>query len=285
VFPFRFLLVAFALVTLIFSARRAAATDFLIFPLKVSLPVQIVSGGQVTKRTLKEHDIVNLALGRPLGTKVDKKTEVLAVASSYDGNDGTVVVFDPSQNGLAQLTTTVAEPTTVDVENAFLNSGRAGVGTVTGTVEATTLGTPALHGLLASTLWGSGAGKSSFAGKASVTGAIGGRLSFTVTENGQTTTLTGFIVKGKGKVGGAPITIFDDGNDPPVCGDGIVQPGIGEECEFNQQAACPGKCNACTCWVCGNARIDPGEICDGATLGVCAQLMVPCQSNCSGCQF
>ncbi len=27
-------------------------------------------------------------------------------------------------------------------------------------------------------------------------------------------------------------------------------------------------CNACTCWVCGNARIDPGEICDGATLGV-----------------
>ena len=127
------------------------------------------------------------------------------------------------------FTTTVAEPTAVDVENAFLNSGRAGVGTLTGTVKATTLGTPALNGLLASTLWGGGAGKSSFAGKASVSGAIGGRLSFT--ENGQTH--TGFIVKGKGKVGGAPLTIFNDGNDPPVCGDGIVQPGIGEEGDYD----------------------------------------------------
>jgi hypothetical protein len=275
------LLVSLFLVTLLIPAQRAEATDFLIFALKVSLPVQIVSGGQVVKRTLKEHDIVNLALGRPLGTKVDKKTEVLAVASSYDGNDAIVVVFDPSQNGLAQITTTVAEPTAVDVENAFLNSGRAGVGAATGTVKATMLGTPGQNGLLVSTLFGGGAGKSSFAGKASVTVTIAGRVSFT--ENGQT--LTGFIVKGKGKVGGAPITIFNDGNDPPVCGDGIVQPGIGEECEFNQQAACPGKCNACTCWVCGNDRIDPGEICDGAQLDVCGTLMVPCKSDCSGCQL
>src|SRR5262249_39666142 len=152
-------------------------------------------GNQIVVRTLKESDVLNLALGRALGTKVDKKTEVLAVAINADDNVGSVIVFDPSQNGLAQVTTTVAESTSQDLEKAYLNSGGKGYGAATGTVAATTLGNPAQNGLLQSTLWGGGGGSSSAARSASVQGTIAGRLSFRVTENGQTHDLAGFIVK------------------------------------------------------------------------------------------
>lgn len=209
----RALLVGLTFISSILPAAPAVATDIVIFAIKVSLPVNVVVGGQIVQRTLKENDIVNLALGRPLGTKVDKNTEVLAAAVGAYEIVGQVIVANPTQNGLAQVTTVVAEPTSLDVEKAYLNSGRQGLGTATGTVVATTLGNPALNALLTSTLWGGagGKGKGFESGSASVKGSIAGRLSFRVTENGQTTTFAGFIVNGKGKVSGKPLGFYDDG--------------------------------------------------------------------------
>jgi hypothetical protein len=265
-------------------ARHAAADDFIVLPVKVSLPVQVVTGNQIVKRTLKEKDLVNLALGRSLATKVDKNTEILAVAVSADDEVGAVIVFDPSQNGLAQITTTVGEPTSYDFEGAFLASGGQGHGIGIGTLVETTLGNPTQNALHATSLWGAAAGKSSATRKASVKGIVAGRLRFTVTENGQTRTLAGFIIGGKIKVAGNFIGMYSDGSSGG-CGDGMLQPGLGEECEFNNQTACPGHCAECMCRVCGNNREDPGEICDGTDNTRCDALTppVPCKPDCSGC--
>jgi hypothetical protein len=279
-------LVLLVLVLLVLPSGRADATDFAVFAAKLSLSVDVVVGNQIVQRTLKENDIVNLALGRPLGTKVDKKTEVLAVAINADELIGTAIIFNPSQNGLAQVTTTVAEPTLKDFERAYLFSGGEGYGTITGTVVPTTLGTPSLNGLLASTLVAAGGGKSSAARSAAVKGSLSGRLSFRVTENGQTTTLSGFIVNGKAKVSGKPLSLFED-NTSARCGDGVVQAQLGEDCEFFDDSACPGKCDVCKCVVCGNNRVDTGESCDGTANAICAAQNppVPCKADCTGCQF
>lgn len=294
--PLRRILCGLLLAALLLPLEGASAREFLVFAVKVSLPVQYVAGGKIVKRTLKESDIVNLALGRPLGTKVDKKTEILAEAQPYDNRGGMVVVFDPTQNGLAQVTTVVAELVSGDVEGAFLASKREGHGTGTGTVVATTLGDPTTNGLLASTIFGGGSGTATyFAGKASVKGTIAGRARFRFTEKGQTTLVDGFIVGGKGKVSGVALGIYEDGTFS-TCGDGVIQPQFGEECEFNSDSACPNHCDSCVCRVCGNNRLDsgvpgdpdnPGEVCDGTDAAVCqAQVPpVPCKADCTGCQF
>jgi len=265
----------------------AGATDFFVFPVKVSLPVHMVAGNSIVKRTFKEKDIVNLALGRPLGTKVDKKTEILAVAGARfpeDLDKGRIIVFDPSQNGLAQITTEVVEPLVIDTESALLPKGKQIHGTMTGQVleTASGLGDPSKNALLPSIGWASGDGKRKD-DKGSLKGIVAGRGSCRITENGQTTTFSGLIVKGKVKISGKPIGMYSDGGGSAGCGNGIVEPNLGEECEFNDQTACPGDCDACMCVVCGNARIDPGEICDGNTLGVCSQLSGFCKPDCTGC--
>src|SRR5580765_2397215 len=83
------LLPALVLVAQVLLPRAAHAADFLVFPVKISLPIRSIiihfDIDEVIKGTLKEKDLVNLALGRPLGSKVDKKTEVLAVALTSEG--------------------------------------------------------------------------------------------------------------------------------------------------------------------------------------------------------
>lgn len=268
-------------------ARPVIANDFFVFPVKMSLPVRVVSAGAIVKTTLKEKDVVNLALGRPLGTKVDKKREILAYSAARypeDAPDARLIVFDPSQNGLAQVTTIVAEPTAIDHELAVLANGTAGHGVVTGAVHETTLGDPAHDALHATTIWISGSGKE-VNHKGSAKGIVAGRVSFTNTANGQTVTRTGFIAGGKIMLPVKLIGMYSDGDTGPTgCGDGIIE--AGEECEFNHQEACPGHCNGCVCIVCGNNRIDPGEICDHTALGVCAELVTGtgCKADCSGCE-
>ncbi len=283
----RFLLLGVALL-LTSIAEPAAGNDFFVFPVKISLPVRVVVGGKIITKKLKEKDIVNLALGRPLGTKVDKKREILAFSAARypeDALEARLIVFDPSQNGLAQVTTVVAEPTVIDRDLAVLANGTQGFGSVTGEVHETTLGDPAKNALHATTLWMSGAGKEKNH-KGSVSGIVAGRVSFTTTEKGQTSTFSGFLVKGKAKLPVKLMGMYSDGVVFVGCGDGIVQPNLGEECEYNHQEACPGHCSACTCVVCGNDRRDPGEICDGTDKDICDQLgnSTGCKTDCTGCE-
>lgn len=273
-------------------AVPARADDFFVFPVKILLPVRMVEVGTdpdtIVERKLTQKDLVNLALGRALGTKVDKKKEILAVSVpryASDADDGTLIVFDPSQNGLAQITTVVAEPTSLDGEIAQLENGRKGAGTINGQFRETTLGEPAKYALHQTTGWVSGLGDGK-SGKGTFKGIVAGRVSFTTTENGQTKTFSGYIVNGKASVKGKPIGMYEDGV-LAGCGDGIIQPGLGEECEFVNQAACPGKCNGCICVECGDGNKDPGEICDPPDNAICDAQSLPsyCKPNCSGCTF
>jgi hypothetical protein len=285
------LLPAILIAAHVLSALPAAATDFLVFPVKVSLPVRMVEVGTdpdtIVERKFTQKDIVNLALGRPLGTKVDKAREILAFASARfeeDTLEGRLIVFDPSQNGLAQVRTIVLVPTSVDREIALLEGGTQGQGTATGQVQETTLGDPTKNALHAVTGWGSGAG-SKKGDKRSLKGIVAGRVSLTLTENGQTKTFSGYVVNGKASVSGKPIGMFSDGMSEEGCGDGIIQPGLGEECEFSDQTACPGKCNGCICVTCGDGNRDPGEICDPPDNQICDAQSLPsyCEPDCGGC--
>ena len=286
-FPVRSLL-TLALLASVLSARPAAATDFNVVPLQVSITLNVVVPGQngdtIVKKTLKNNDVINLALGRPLGTKIDKKREILALTVPFptpeDVLKGQVIVLDPTQNGLAQITTVVAQPTHVEWEIADLNTKKVGHGTVTGTVVETTLGTPALNALHATTSWFTGTG-SGGGGKGSAGGVPFGPVSFTATEGGQTATFSGFIVKGKAKATAKVISLLSD-TVLTGCGDGIVE--AGEECDVGHEEACPGNCLNCLCDVCGNNRKDLGEICDGTDDTVCQQLGSPgCRPDCQSC--
>jgi hypothetical protein len=191
----------------------ARAADFLVFPLKVSLPVQRIIIGfevdQLLKTTLKEKDLVNLALGRPRGTKVDKKTAVLAVALTTEGPSSSplarVIVFDPSQTGTAAITAVVATLTTLDFDAA----GAKGQGTATVAVQQTP-GGAVPDALRPSSLFATGPGTvgslalPGLETKVVLQGAIGGRMAFT----SQGEAIDGFVVGGKAKVSGKVLGSF-----------------------------------------------------------------------------
>ena len=62
------------------------------------------------------------------------------------------------------------------------------------------------------------------------------------------------------------------------CGDGVKGPG--EDCDYDESAACPGHCNLdCTCPHCGDDRVNvPSEQCDGPEHDACGSS--PCQPDC-----
>lgn len=171
-------------------------------------------------RKLKNDDIVNLALGRPLGTKVDKNTEILAMAGTFEDSGSTpisrLIVFDPSQNGLAQVKATVIRGTTLQFQSAYLGATSGDVGTGTATIQATTLGNFAQNGFLSTTIFGSGEGTGSHLAppdfsplgvKLKVKATLVGPITFNATPGGQ---FDGVIIKGEAKVSGKPIGMFTE---------------------------------------------------------------------------
>jgi hypothetical protein len=195
----------------------SSATDFFVYSATFKLVLQMVTPDDVVvTRKLGNAEIINLALGRPLTTKVDKKTEVLAGVGSYSdhADESRLIVFNPSQNGIAQITETVGTLTALDFSNAYLPSKSAGTGFGTAVFAATTLGNPAQNGFLLSTVHGGGTGSGGhdpFAtgtAKISGKGDLHGRIRFNVTDAGGTQLFDGFIVKGQAKVSGKSIGAF-----------------------------------------------------------------------------
>jgi hypothetical protein len=197
--------------------RLAFATDFFVYSASIKLALQMVTDDDVfVTRKLGNNEIINLALGRSLTTKIDKKTEVLAASGTYADHvmESKLIVFDPSQNGLAQIKAVVGTLTALDFANAYLPSKSAATGFGSATFVATTLGTPAQNGFLLSPIQGGASGAAGHdpfaAGTAKIAGkgTLQGRVRFNYTDATGTHLFDGVVLKGQGKLSGKPIGGF-----------------------------------------------------------------------------
>lgn len=204
------------------SAGLAQTHETGVFKATLSLPAQMVVIGlgpdydKVVRKTLKNNDIINLALGRPLSTKVNTKTEVLAAAVSYESPSNAplsqLIIYDPTQNGQAGVRAIVATLQTLEWQNAYGPSLNSGFGVARGTILATTVGNPSENGFLASTFsgGGSGTGKHLYIvgdEKASPVASvfIQSHLKFVYTDTQGTHSFDGFVVNGTARLSGKPI--------------------------------------------------------------------------------
>ena len=194
--------------------------DVGVFKVKLSLAAQMVVVGQqsdtISRVTLDNNAIVNLALGRPLSTKVDAKKEVLAAAASFESHSNAplsqLVVYDTTQNGQAGVVAVVATLQTLNWQNAYENTINTGYGYATGTINATTLGNPMLNGFHTSTFVGGGAGSgkhlfsvgdANASPKATIN--VSGQAKFVYTDAQGTHNFDGLFVNGAGSLSGKPI--------------------------------------------------------------------------------
>jgi hypothetical protein len=209
----------FASALLGFARPAAGQTDFYVYAVTAKLVAQMTVVGPVSDvvvtRKLGNAEIINLALGRPLTTKIDKKTEILAGAGTYADHalESKLIVFDPSQNGLAQIKAVVGTIASADFTTGYFASKSAGVGFGTANFAATTLGNPAQNGFLPWSGQGSGGGSGShdpFGGNSKVSGkgTASGRIRFVYTDASGTHTFDGIIAKGQAKASGKPIGAF-----------------------------------------------------------------------------
>jgi len=203
----------------------AGATETIyVFKASLTLPVvqTVVRPNDATDlvvtRKLADKDLVNLALGRALGSKVDSKTEILAWAGTFEPLSSPtpltrLIVFDPSQNGIAQVKTTIARLQDLEYATAYLGSKSDRVGAATFVIQPTA-GGPS-NALLGGTLHGFGALSGGHltevngefvppneAGK----GVIGGRMQFRTGG----ADVDGFVVLGKAKVSGKLLGTFEE---------------------------------------------------------------------------
>ncbi|MEO6029970.1 MAG: hypothetical protein ABIR79_24145 [Candidatus Binatia bacterium] len=199
------------------APHLAFATDFFVYPATFKAVVQMVTNDDVVvNRKLGNTELINLALGRPLATKVDKKTEILAGAGSYadHANESKLIVFDPSQNGVNQIKAVVGTLSALEFNNAYLPSKSQGTGFGTATFPATTLGNPGQNGFLLSTIQGGGAGSGPHdpfidgPHKISGKGDCHGHVKFNYTDATGTHQFDGFVLKCQGKVSGKAIGGF-----------------------------------------------------------------------------
>lgn len=178
--------------------------------------VQPVLKGTIVKKTLTGNELVNLSLGRPLTTKLNAKTEVLALNATFETHgqapESQLVVYDTTKNGAAGISLVLAEYGTLDWQNAYFNATNSGFGVSTGSFAA---GGDALNGVSASDFQGAGvaSGKHLYLvtdPKASPLGtaALQGHLKFVYTDTKGTHNFDGIYLKGTGRVAGRPIGGF-----------------------------------------------------------------------------
>ena len=194
-----------AIVMLLILAAPAPADIVTLQVWKAALSLALQApgpSGSVVKRTLGNNDVINLALGRPLTTKPDKKTEIVALAgdSTTPGPESQIVVFNP-------VTKTIV--TTIWTFNNFilLNNPDFSVDFVAtdASFVATTLGTPAQDGFLASSIAVAGSGKFGSTGGLSASAtSLSGPINFRV----DGTLVNGIILKGKLKISGGILAVL-----------------------------------------------------------------------------
>jgi|GEM_PF-5154540 len=207
------------LATVLFQPRASAqipvTTEYFVFKISATIPCStfvpsptIEGYDKIVKRTFKTNDLINLALGQPLTTKIDPKHPVyLALATTFENHQMTpvskIVIYDPAAMGAARFKTTVMTLTTLDYINAQSAKRNGGVGVGTGKFVAATLGDPAKYGLLETEIAASGAASGPFSTFMNVPGigntqvprpSVGtasaqGRLKFNTTDAAGTTTV------------------------------------------------------------------------------------------------
>ncbi len=209
-----------SLAALIVTASAVQAVDFFVYKITAKLPVLTVAqvGGvdKIVTRTFVTNDLINIALGRPLGTKVNSSTEILAVAGvdeldSVNPPASKLIVFNPSTKKNLATITTVSSLNMKYVSNS--PRGSATVATTQPFVESTV--NPTVAKFFAGTslfLAGSGKGPGAdpFDFRPPVTGGttmLNGRVKLLITEKtgGTATVFEGLVVKGSMSGGGAPL--------------------------------------------------------------------------------
>lgn len=214
-----------ALTLLVHMAPSALAQDtYTLFKAAASLTVTKVIPGDIdtnfndsaVAKTLGTSDVINLALGRPLGTKV---TTMLAVAVVAEGPGmiGTpktrLVVYDPAAMGVTRIAATVATLTALDTEaTAPVNGARKGQG-ISGVQIVETVGGQD-NKFFSTTLRGAAMGKATAnaatpgglsAFSVAATGLAGPlHVKFT-TMRGLADEFDGFVIKSKFTAGGKPL--------------------------------------------------------------------------------
>jgi hypothetical protein len=211
------------------GAASAHATDFMVYKVSVKIVAQMdVPGPNFDTLVIKKlgnGDVINLALGRPLGTKIDAGV-LLAGAGDFEPHTTNspvekLIVFDPSQNGVAQVVATVGVATSLTYQGGAVSSSKGqGSGFGSGTILDTVLGTPAQNGFLTTTLNGGGQASGGHLGVAggnivfpsiSGVGSASGPIKFNFTDKlGTVTNFDGIILKAQGKVSGKPIGSFTE---------------------------------------------------------------------------
>src|SRR5437660_5397433 len=103
-------------IALSLTPRSAAAVDLMVYKATLKIVAGMVVASMigpdtVVMKKLGNNEIINLALGQPLGTKVAPL--ILAGVGDFEPRMTNspvekVIVLDPSQNGNAQLVATVA---------------------------------------------------------------------------------------------------------------------------------------------------------------------------------
>jgi hypothetical protein len=134
----------------------------------ITLPVRYAGTTPAGKhtiltKTLKSSDIINLALGRPLTTKVDAKSEILALSgnAASPGIGSQIVIVNPTTR--AKVAAVFSLPT-FDVIFANPPKDNAAVMYMLGNIQATTAGSPAQNGFDVTGISIAGAGNVTSAG-------------------------------------------------------------------------------------------------------------------------
>jgi len=218
-----------------------ATDDYFVFKVSVSLPLTHVIIGQATDKvvtkSLSGNDLVNLSLGRPLGSPVDKAKEVLALGFTFAGTLGAdqrptmpplikVMIYDTTATGTARKVQEIATITTLDYQEAFPNGGSTnkGLGICTGTLLKTPATVPPpgdpskfeikedanFQGAASVTQPGSGTGGDVESFNLTATG-VSMRLKITLTDNnGVTAPIDGYVLKGIFKTTGKRIDTYTE---------------------------------------------------------------------------